>query len=242
MERENNGTFIHPTAIVYPNVQLGNNVYVGTYCIIGEPTIDYYKDMEGHQFLPTIIGDNAILRSNTIIYEGNIIGNDFQTGHHVTIRENNIIGNNCSVGTLSDIKGKAKIGDFVRMHSNVHIGQCTEIDDYVWLFPYVVTTNDKYPPMDKLEGCKIGKYSLVTTGSIILPGVTIGENTMVAAGAVVSKDVPSGRVVRGVPAKDVCAIEDIKDGQKDVYPWKDHLEEYRGYPWQIDEYSKKKKI
>ena len=106
------------------------------------------------------------------------------------------------------------------------------IDDYVWIFPYVVTTNDKYPPMDKLEGCKIGKFSLITTGSILLPGVKVGENAMVAAGAVVSKDVPDGRVFKGVPAKDICAIEDIKDNGKDVYPWKEYLEEYRGYPWQ----------
>ena len=230
---------IHPTAIIYPNVILHDNVFVGPYCIVGEPTASYYNDPTNHEFKTTEIGEGSILRSNTIIYEGNKIGKNFQTGHHVTIRENTLIGENCSIGTLSDIQGKAKIGNFVRMHSNVHIGQFSEIDDYAWLFPYVCLTNDKYPPMDKLEGCKVGKYALITTGSILLPGVKVGENTMVAAGAVVSKDVADGRVVRGVPAKDVCAIEDIKDNGQDIYPWKEHLEEFRGYPWQVEEMTKK---
>ena len=231
---------VHPTAIIYPNVILHENVVVGPYCILGEPTYGYYKDSE-HEFQPTEIGANSILRSNTIIYEGVTIGENFQTGHHVTIREGTTMGNNCSVGTLCDIQGKAKIGNFVRMHSNVHIGQLTEIDDYVWLFPYVVTTNDMYPPMDNLKGCKIGKYALITTGSILLPGVEIGENTLVAAGSVVSKNVEAGKVVMGVPAKIKGNIEDITDeeGNK-IYPWKETLKEFRGYPWQIEEEKIKK--
>lgn len=224
---------VHPTAIIYPNVKLHENVVVGPYCILGEPTYDYYKNPDNHEFKTTEIGKNSIIRSNTIIYEGTTIGENFQTGHHVTIREDTNIGNNCSIGTLSDIQGKAKIGNFVRLHSNVHIGQLTEIEDYVWIFPYVVTTNDMYPPMDKLKGCKIKKYALVTTGSILLPGVEVGENTLVAAGAVVSKNVEDGKVVRGVPAKVTGDIENIKDEEgKQVYPWKEYLEEYRGYPWQ----------
>lgn len=229
---------IHPTAIIYPNVIIHDNVFIGPYCIIGEPTASYYKDPNNHEFKKTEIGANSILRSNTIIYEGNRIGENFQCGHHVTIREDTIIGKNCSVGTLSDIQGKAKIGNYVRLHSNVHIGQLTEIDDYAWLFPYALTTNDMYPPMDKLEGCKIGKYALVTARTTLLPGVSVGENTLVAAGALVSKDVMSGKVVRGFPAKEVGNIEDIrdKDGNQ-VYPWPQFLEEYRGYPWQNEDNS-----
>lgn len=228
-----NNVFIHPTAIIYPNVILHDNVFIGPYSIIGEPTADYYKDPNNYEFKKTEIGENSIIRSNTIIYEKCKIGSSFQTGHHVTIREESNIGNNYSVGTLSDIQGKVKIGDFVRLHSNVHIGQFTEIDDYVWIFPYVVTTNDMYPPMDKLKGCKIGKYSIVTTGSILLPGVKIGENSLVAAGAVVSKDVPEGKVAMGVPAKIRGNVEEIRDEEgNQVYPWKEYLDEYRGYPWQ----------
>ncbi len=243
IENKEKNIKIHPTSIVYPNVVIHDNVVVGPYCIIGEPTMGYYRDSDNHEFKKTEIGENSIIRSNTIIYEGCKIGDNFQTGHHVTVREDSQIGNNCSFGTLCDIQGKVKIGDFVRLHSNVHIGQYTEIDDYVWIFPYVVTTNDMYPPMDKLEGCKIGKYAIVTTGSILLPGVKIGENTLVAAGAVVSKDVPDGKVVMGVPAKIRGNVEDIRDEEgNQVYPWKQFLEEYRGYPWQKEEKKTKKLV
>ena len=159
---------IHPTALIYPNVVLHENVFVGPYCIIGEPTGDYYKDPENHHFKVTEIGANSIIRSHSVIYEDVTIGENFQTGHHVTIREDSKIGKNCSVGTLSDIQGKVRIGDFVRIHSNVHIGQLTTIKDYVWIFPYTVVTNDLYPPMDKLSGCTIDEYEIVTTGTILL--------------------------------------------------------------------------
>lgn len=233
MKKNYKNVHIHPTALVYPNVVLHDNVFIGPYCIIGEPTGDYYKDPEHHEFKKTEIGANSVIRSHSVIYEDVQIGENFNTGHHVTIREESRIGKNCSVGTLSDIQGKVQIGDFVRMHSNVHIGQLTTIEDYVWIFPYTVTTNDLYPPMDELTGCTIKKYALVTTGSILLPGVTIGENALVAAGSVVSKDVLPEKVVMGVPARERGNVQDIvKENGEKVYPWKQYLKEFRGYPWQ----------
>lgn len=224
---------IHPTAIIYPNVKLHDNVFIGPYCVIGEPTGDYYKDPEHHEFKQTEIGANSVIRSHSVIYEGVQIGENFNTGHHVTIREESKIGNNCSVGTLSDIQGKVNIGNFVRMHSNVHIGQLTTIKDYVWIFPYTVVTNDLYPPMDELTGCTIDEYAIVTTGSILLPGVNIGKDALVAAGAVVSKNVNPEAIVMGVPAKEKGNVRDItKENGEHIYPWKQYIKEYRGYPWQ----------
>lgn len=232
-EKKYNNVIIHPTAIVYPNVILHENVFIGPYCIIGEPASDYYNDPDNHQFKKTEIGANSIIRSNTIIYEDVTIGENFQTGHHVTIREESRIGNNCSFGTLCDIQGKVQIGNFVRMHSNVHIGQLTTIKDYVWIYPYVVTTNDPYPPMGELVGCVIEEYSNIATGSILLPGTVVGKNALVGAGSVVTKAVEEEDVVMGVPAKKRCKVRDIKNERgEDIYPWKEHLKTYRGYPWQ----------
>ena len=109
-----NNTVIDVGAIIYPNVVIGDNCYIGPYCIIGSPTADYYKMNNNHVFKETKIGDNSVIRSNTIIYEDCSIGYNFQTGHHVTIREKSIFGNNCSVGTYSDIQGRVNIGEFVR--------------------------------------------------------------------------------------------------------------------------------
>lgn len=195
------GVVIGPYSIIYPNTIIKKNTIIEEYCIIGKPSDKFYSNPENCEIRSTEIGANSIIRSNNIIYSGCKIGNNLNTGHHVTIREDSNIGNYCSIGTLNDIQGKVNIGNFVRLHSNVHIGQLTTIKDYVWIYPYVVTTNDMYPPMDKLEGCTIEEYAIIATGSILIPGVTIGKNAFVAAGAVVSKDVPNEIFVRGVPAK-----------------------------------------
>lgn len=231
-----NNTVIDVGAIIYPNVVIGDNCYIGPYCIIGSPTADYYKMNNNHVFKETKIGDNSVIRSNTIIYEDCSIGYNFQTGHHVTIREKSIFGNNCSVGTFSDIQGRVNIGEFVRLHSNVHLGMGTVIEDYAWLFPYVLTTNDMYPPHDKLEGCTIKKFAIVGASTTLLPGKTIGENAFVGAGSLVSKDIPDNMFAVGRPAIPKKRIEEIRDKDGNLlYPWKEYLEEYRGYPWQDKE-------
>lgn len=219
-------------AIIYPGVKIGSNVYIGPRCIIGEHTADFYTN-KNHIPKQTIIGDNSILRSNTVIYEDVTIDECFQTGHNVTIREETIIGKHCSVGTLSDLQGKLKMGDYVRLHSNVHVGQLTVFESYIWIYPYVVFTNDPYPPMGNLVGSTVKSFAQIATGSIILPGKTIGENSFVAAKSLITKDVGANRLVRGNPGKDVCSVEELRDkDDKPFLPWQEHLKEYRGYPWQ----------
>lgn len=221
--------------IIYPNVVIGNNCSIGPYCIIGEPTAEYYSDPERHNFKLTAIGENAIIRSNCIIYEDTIIGNNFQSGHRVTIREQTIIGDYCSLGTLCDLQGKLEIGNYCRIHSNVHIGQLSQIEDFVWIYPYVVLTNDPFPPMGKLKGVTVRRYAQICTSSVVFPGVEIGENALIGANTSVRKDVPLERVIVGNPGKDICSVRDLKDGSgNQLYPWRDYLEENRGYPWQIE--------
>ena len=184
-----------------------------------------------------IIGENAIIRSGAIIYSGSEIGNNFQTGHRVTIREKAKIGDNVSVGTLSDIQGYCEIGNYVRMHSNVHIGQKSKIEDFVWIFPYTILTNDPTPPSDELVGVTLKSFSVIATGSIILPGVTVESDTLVAAGAIVTKDVHQGEVVGGNPAKVISNISKIKNrftGEQ-VYPWRYTFK--RGMPWEESNYE-----
>lgn len=98
------------------------------------------------------------------------MGDYFQTGHQVTIREKSRIGHHVSIGTLSDIQGDCEIGNYVRLHSNVHIGQKSVIHDYVWIFPYVVLTNDPTPPSEELVGVEIKSFAIVATGTVVLPG------------------------------------------------------------------------
>lgn len=231
-----NNVEIGDYTIIYPNVEIEDNTIIGSHCIIGEPTASYYNDSTNHHFKTTKIGQNSIIRSKSIIYEDVIIGSNFQSGHRVTIREESIIGDNCSIGTLCDLQGKLKIGNFVRLHSNVHIGQMSTIEDYVWIYPYVVLTNDPYPPMGVLKGVTIRRFAQVATSSVVMPGIEIGENALVGAQSLVRKDVPAERVIVGVPGKDICSVRDLKDdNDNQIYPWKEFLKDFRGYPWQRKE-------
>jgi acetyltransferase-like isoleucine patch superfamily enzyme len=231
------GAIIGHGTIIYPNTTIGNGSFIGPYSIIGEPSAPYYKHHkagDNYSFKPTMIGARSVIRSHSVIYEDVSIGDDFQSGHRSTIRENTTIGNNCSIGTATDIQNQVKIGNHVRIHSNVFMGQLTTIEDFVWIYPAVVFTNDPLPPMGKLKGATIKRFAQVFASATVLPGIIIGQNALVGAHSVVTKNVDDEMLVVGNPAKVKCNVRDITDADgNQVYPWKEHLEDYRGYPWQI---------
>jgi acetyltransferase-like isoleucine patch superfamily enzyme len=221
-------------AIINDNVEIGDHSFIGPYCILGEPTSNYYKEKDGHQFNQTRIGSNAIIRSFTTIYEGVTIGNSFQTGHHAVIREKSTIGNNTSFGSYSELPGNSTIGNYVRIHSKVMLSEYNLIEDFVWIFPFVVLTNVKYPPIGGFQKTTIKEYAQIFSHAVILPGITIGKNAIIGAGSLVTKDVDDERLIVGNPGRDVKSVRDITNEEGEcVYPWKDYLKEYRGYPWQL---------
>lgn len=196
------------TIKIYKNVIIKPDYRIEDFVIIGKP-----PDREKNGSLKTAIGANSIIRSYTIIYSGNLIGDDFKTGHHVVIRENNIIGSNVSIGTHSVIEHNIKIGDNVRIHSNVFIPEYSMLEDGCWIGPNVVFTNALYPlskgVKENLKGPLIKKRAKIGANTTILPGVTIGENSLVGAGSVVTKDIVDNVVVAGNPAKVINAIENL---------------------------------
>lgn len=225
---------IGANALIYDHVRIGDGSIIGPNSIIGEPTAEYYQDPE-YSNQELIIGPNSLIRSGAIVYAGSVIGSGFECGHRVTIREHSKIGNHCRVGTLSDIQGDCEFGDYVRLHSNVHIGQKTTIGNYVWIFPYCVFTNDPHPPSNHLLGVTVEDFAVVTTMVVVFPGVTIGKDALVGAASFVRHDVPPETVVVGSPAKVVAKVGEIRsktgflDGES-LYPWRNHFQ--RGMPWE----------
>jgi acetyltransferase-like isoleucine patch superfamily enzyme len=162
------------------------------------------------------LGEDAHLRSGTVIYRGSHIGDRLQTGHHVVIREECRIGSDVSIWTNSVVDYGCSIGDGVKIHTNCYVAQYTEIGDGAFLAPGVMVANDLYPgnadSARLMRGPRIGPGAQIGVNVTLLPFVHIGEAAMVGAGSVVTNDVPPGAVVFGNPARvhgRVAALRDI---------------------------------
>ena len=199
---------ISGNAIIYPGVELGDNCIVEDFVIIGVPPA-------GHKTgeLNTIIGKNSVIRSHTVIYAGNIIGEGFQTGNKANLRELNRIGNNVSIGTLSVVEHHVTIENSVRIHSQVFVPEYTVLGEKSWIGPNVVFTNARYPnslgAKKHLKGCCLEENSIIGANSTILPGIRIGSWAVVGAGSVVTEDVSSKTVIAGNPARIINNTEQL---------------------------------
>jgi acetyltransferase-like isoleucine patch superfamily enzyme len=147
------------------------------------------------------IGHHAVLRSGTIIYCDVIIGDNFQSGHNILIREKTRIGDRTAIGTATVIDGNSSIGNDVSLQSMVYIPMNTSIGDHVFIGPNAVLTNDRYPPSGCLIGPIVKAGAAIGANATILPGVCIGEGAFVAAGSVVTHDVPDYMMAVGTPAR-----------------------------------------
>ena len=249
MKFNNRNVFISKKAIIGQNVRIGDNTTIYDHvviednvticndCIIGEPGNDYYHN-ESYQNPPTFIRVNSLIRSHAIIYSGVDLGESFSCGHRVTIREKTVFGKNCRVGTLSYIQGHVNFGDYCWLHSNVHIGQNSKIGNFVFIYPYVVFTNDPTPPSNVCIGPTVGDYTQIAVGSILLPGTVIGKHCLIGAGSTVGKNISDYKLVLGSPGKEVKDVREILNKETGLshYPWPNNFE--RGMPWEGEGYYK----
>lgn len=142
------------------------------------------------------------------------IGSGTRIGNFVFIRDRVIIGAGCSIGSYVDIEGDVRIGDLVSLQSGCYLTRGVIIEDEVFCGPRVVTLNDKRMCYRRTslefqrEAPRILRAARIGGGSVLLPGITVGENSMVGAGSVVTQDVPDRMIVMGNPARPVGAVPD----------------------------------
>ena len=236
---------IHPTAIVEENVQLGKNVSVGAFSIIrsgvrigDSSSIGAYCELGGSHSRELesehlVFGANAIIRSHSTFYGGSMFGDNLSTGHRVTVRSGTRAGKSLQLGTGTDVQGDCVIQDYVRMHSNVHVSMKSIIENYAWLFPGVVLTNDPRPPSENLVGVKVGEFAVLAAGVIVLPGKIVGRGSLVAAGSVLTRNADEGCLYYGNPAKNGGPLSQLRSWgeNRPNYPWRYRF--HRGYPNQI---------
>ncbi|WP_252698804.1 acyltransferase [Natronosalvus vescus] len=163
-------------------------------------TLGYSYD-DGAQ--PPVVGDNATIRQGTIIYDDVTIGDRFTTGHFALVREHTEIGDDVLIGTNSVVDGHTTIGSNVSLQTGTYVPSRTTIGNNVFIGPHAVMTNDPVPLRQEvdLEGPRLNDHVSVGANATVLPGVSIGEQSFVAAGAVVTEDVPEQTLAVGVPAR-----------------------------------------
>lgn len=151
---------------------------------------------------PARLDDGATVRSGTVIYPNVTAGPNLTTGHNAVIREETTLGADVVVGTDTVIDGHSSIGNRVSMQTGVYVPRESTVGDDVFLGPHAVLTNDPYPLREDvpLAGPTIKADASVGANATILPGVTLGERAFVAAGSVVTEDVPPDTLAKGVPA------------------------------------------
>ena len=190
--------------------RIGSSVYLAQMTVVGFPTqpeILAFQEGKpvtpGSATQPTTIGNSCIVRSGTVLYAGVQLGNNVRVGHNALLRESLTIGDNTIVGSGVIIDGHTSIGPKVSIQSGVYIPLNTTIEDHVFLGPRCILTNDKYVMRSpyELKGPTVRHGASVGAGAILMPGIEVGEEAVVGAGAVVTKNVAPKTIVLGVPAK-----------------------------------------
>jgi len=202
------GCIIGNNVTIYPETQIGNFVRIDDNAVIGKLPMKAATSAttKEQQLPPAKIGDNCLIGTSAVIYAGATLGKKILVADLSTIRENVAVGDFTIVGRGVAIENFCKVGAYCKLETNVYITAYSELEDNCFIAPCVATSNDNYMARSKerfkhFKGITVKKGGRIGLNATILPGKVIGEDSQVAAGAVVTRDAPSKKIVLGAPAK-----------------------------------------
>jgi acetyltransferase-like isoleucine patch superfamily enzyme len=162
---------------------------------------------------PTVIGDGTVVSTSAIVFAGSRIGANCIVGDQSCIRERVAMGDDCILGRGSLIENDTTVGSGTRIQAEAYVTAYSTLEEDVFIAPCVVTTNDNFMGRTEqrkalMKGPTIRRSARIGGGAVLCPGIEIGEEAFVGAGAVVTKDVPPRVVVVGSPARVLRAVPD----------------------------------
>jgi acetyltransferase-like isoleucine patch superfamily enzyme len=205
---------VHPSAIVYPGTVLGDGVKVLEGAVVGkQPSLSPRSTAKREPLPPAEVGEGTIVSTGAILFAGSKIGARVILGDQSCVRERVTIGDDVVVGRGSLVENDTTIGALTKIQADAYITAYSTLEEGVFIAPCVVTTNDNFMGRTEarhalVKGPTIRRGARIGGGAILCPGVEIGEEAFVGAGAVVTKDVPARKLVVGNPAR---VLRDVPD-------------------------------
>ncbi|HUZ16274.1 MAG TPA: acyltransferase [Gaiellaceae bacterium] len=217
---------IHPTAIVYPGTVLGEGVKVLEHAVVGkQPTLSPRSTAKREPLAPAEIGAGTVVSTGAVVFAGTTIGERVILGDQSCVRERVTVGDDVVIGRGSLVENDTTIGAMTKIQAEAYITAYSTLEEHVFIAPCVVTTNDNYMGRTEkrhglVKGPTIRRGARVGGGAVLLPGIEIGEEAFVGAGAVVTKDVEPRMLVVGNPARVIRAVAEDEllenqQGQRD---------------------------
>jgi acetyltransferase-like isoleucine patch superfamily enzyme len=204
------------TAVVYPGTVLGADVVIGDNAVVGKhPTLGARSTTRIDDLAPLVVGDGSRILACAVVFAGSRLGSGVIVGDQACVRERCELGDGVIVGRGSLVENDTTVGARTRIQANAYVTAYTTLEEDVFIAPGVVTTNDNFmgrteERLAQMKGPIVRRGARVGGGAVLLPGIEIGEEAFVGAGAVVLHDVPARAVVVGNPARQ---IRDVPAGE-----------------------------
>jgi len=207
-------TNVADTAIVYPGTVLGEGCKVLDYAVVGkQPTLSPRSTAKREELPPLEVGAGSVVSTGAVVFAGTTIGERVIVGDQACVRERCTIGDDVVIGRGSLVENDTSVGALTKIQANAYITAYSLLEDNVFIAPCVVTTNDNFMGRTEkrhelVKGPTIRRGARIGGGCVLLPGIEIGEEAFVGAGAVVIRDVPARALVVGNPARQIREVPD----------------------------------